>query len=198
VARYRGPKFKLSRREGVNVTGTTSPNLEKVLNVPPGGRQRKRNKSDYGVRLRAKQQVKNQYGIAEGSLRRAYLQAQSMSGNTGLNLLQLLERRLDNVAYRLGFARTRPMARQIVGHGHVLVNGKRVNVPSYLVRPGDTVQLTEAAAQNPVVEEELRTRPQTASWLQRDGASGLVSGTPQRSDSDADIREDLIVEFYAR
>lgn len=198
MARYRGPKFKLSRREGVNVTGTTSPNLEKVLNVPPGGRQRKRNKSDYGVRLRAKQRVKSQYGIAEGGLRRAFLQAQSMPGNTGLNLLQLLERRLDNVVYRMGFARTRPMARQIVGHGHVLVNGKPVNVPSYLVRPGDTVQLTEAAAQNPVVEEELRNRPQTASWLQRDGASGRVSGTPQRSDTDADIREDLIVEFYAR
>ena len=199
MARYRGPKFKLSRREGVNVTGTTSPNLEKVLNIPPGGRRRRpRKSSDYGVRLRAKQRVKKQYGMSETALRRFFGKAQRMPGPTGLNLLQLLERRLDNIVYRLGFARTRPMSRQIVGHGHVLVNGKPVNIPSYLVEAGDSVELTNAARDIPVVKEEMASRPLTASWLVRDGASARVTGIPQRSDIDADIREDLIVESYAR
>jgi small subunit ribosomal protein S4 len=198
MARYRGPKFKLSRAEGVNVTGTTSPRLEQVLNILPGGRRRTRKQSDYGLRLRAKQRVKKQYGISESGLRRAFDKAQRMPGPTGLNLLQLLERRLDNVVYRLGFARTHPMARQIVSHGHVLVNGKRVNVPSYLVKPADLVQLTEAAKGIPVVKEEISLRPPTASWLERDGPSGRVRGMPQRNDIDADIREDLIVESYAR
>jgi len=198
MAGYRGPKFKLSRREGVNVTGTTSPKLEQVVNTPPGGRRRPRKRSDYGVRLRAKQRVKKQYGTSEATLRRLFAQAQRMPGPTGTNLLQLLERRLDNVVYRLGFARTRPMSRQIVGHGHVLVNGKRVNLPSYLVKPGDTIQLSETAQEIPVVREEMGTRPQTGSWLERDGAVGQVKTMPLRSDSDADIREGLIVESYAR
>src|SRR5581483_397235 len=170
----------------------------KVLNIPPGGRERPRKTSDYGVRLRAKQRVKKQYGMSETALRRFFGKAQRMPGPTGLNLLQLLERRLDNVVYRLGFARTRPMSRQIVGHGHVLVNGKRVNLPSYLVKPGDTIQLSETAQEIPVVREEMGTRPQTGSWLERDGAVGQVKTMPLRSDSDADIREGLIVESYAR
>jgi small subunit ribosomal protein S4 len=180
------------------VTGTTSPKLEHVLNIPPGGRKRTRRQSDYGIRLRAKQRVKKQYGIAEGSLRRYFRQAQNLPGPTGTNLLQLLERRLDNVVYQLGFARTRPMARQIVGHGHLLVNGKRVNVPSYLVKPGDLVQLTDVASEIPLIREELDTRSVTASWLERDGSSARIQGMPQRSDSDADIREDLVVESYSR
>jgi len=196
---YRGPKFKRSRREGVNVTGTTSPRLEEVINLPPGGKPRSRRKqSDYGVRLRAKQRVKSQYGLAEGAMRRVYLEASRKEGPTGQNMLELLERRLDNVVYRLGFARTRPMARQIVSHGHVRVNGRRVNVPSYLVKPTDTVELTDEARENPVIKEELESRPQTARWLRREGASGKVLGMPAREDIDADIREDLIVEFYAR
>ena len=121
-----------------------------------------------------------------------------MQGPTGVNLLQLLERRLDNVVYKLGFARTRPMSRQLVSHGHVLVNGRRVNVPSYLVKPGDVIQLTDTAREIPVVKEEMESRPLTASWLERDGASARAKAMPQRSDSDADIREDLIVESYAR
>jgi small subunit ribosomal protein S4 len=169
-----------------------------VLNIPPGGRRRTRKASDYGVRLRAKQRVKKQYGMSEAALRRFFAEAQRLPGPTALNLLQLLERRLDNVVYRLGFARTRPMSRQIVGHGHVLVNGKLVNIPSYLVKSGDSVQLTEAARDIPVVKEEMDTRSVTASWLERDGPSARVKGVPPRSDIDADIREDLIVESYAR
>ena len=198
MARYRGPKFKLSRREGVNVTGTTSPRLEQVLSVPPGGRLRRRKQSDYGVRLRAKQRVQRQYGVLEKPFRRTFAEAQRMQGPTGPNLLQLLERRLDNVVYRLGYARTRPMARQLVSHGHVGVNGERVNIPSYTVKPGDVIELTSAAREFPLIQEEMSARPVAVSWLERNGTSGRVKSMPQRSDSDADIREDLIVEFYAR
>lgn len=199
MARYTGPKFKISRREGVNLTGTASPRLEQVIGIPPGGRtSRPRQRTAYGVRLRAKQRLRNQYGMAERAMRRFLGRAQKMSGPTGLNLLCLLERRLDNVVYRAGFARTRPMARQLVSHGHFRVNGRRVNVASHLVKPGDVVELRAAAAEIPLVKEEMLTRGVTASWLERDGARVRITGTPQREDIDPDIREDLIVEFYAR
>lgn len=199
MGRYTGPKFKLSRRAGVNITGTTSPRLERVIGKPPGrpGPARRR-ASDYAVHLRAKQRVKHQYGMRERQFRKFFKTAQRMPGATGLNLLQLLERRLDNVVYRLGFARTRPMARQLVRHGHVQVNGKRVSVPAYLVKPNDVVELRPKAMEIPVVQEELLTRGVTMSWLHREDRRGTVVGTPRREDIEPDIREDLVVEFYSR
>jgi small subunit ribosomal protein S4 len=200
VARYRGPKHKLSRREGVNITGTTSPSLAAKLNVTPGrSGRRQRHASEYEVRLRAKQRVKHQYGMLEKQFRRFFEEASRRPGPTGVNLLQLLERRLDNAVYRLGFARTRPMARQLVNHGHVHVNHKKIDVPSYLLKVGDQITLTPAALRMPVVQEELKISPKVMpSWLERDQHVGRVIGYPRREDSDADIREDLIVEFYAR
>ena len=200
MARYRGPKHKLSRREGVNITGTTSPSLADKLSVPPARiRRRRRSASEYEIRLRAKQRVKLQYGLLEKQFRRFFKVASRMPGPTGTNLLQLLERRLDNVVYRVGFARTRPMGRQLVSHGHVRVNGKKVDIPSFLVKPGDVITLAPAALQMPVAQEEMRTgRRVMPSWLSRDDGGGRVIGFPRREDSDADIREDLIVEFYAR
>jgi small subunit ribosomal protein S4 len=200
VARYRGPKHKLSRREGVNLTGTTAPSLAAKLSYPPRVRgRRRRNRSDYEVRLRAKQRVKRQYGTLEKQFRRFFEEASHMPGPTGVNLLQLLERRLDNAVYRLGFARTRPMARQLVSHGHVRVNDKRVDIPSYILKPGEVITLAPTAVRMPVVQEELKTRRRPLpSWLERDGDAGRVTGLPRREDSDADIREDLIVEYYAR
>jgi|SRR5581483_7785070 len=198
MARYTGPKFKLSRREGVNITGTASPRLEKVINIPPGGAKKRRRPSEYGLRLRAKQRVRNQYGLQERGFRRLFEDAQRMQGPTGLNLLRLLERRLDNVVYRLGFARTRPLARQLVSHGHVKVNGRRVTSSSYLVNSRDVVELRESATEIPAVQEEMQTRGVTASWLERDGTTGRITGVPQRRDVEPDIREDLVVEFYAR
>lgn len=198
MARYTGPKFKRSRREGVNLTGTTSPRLEKMLSTPPGPHKRTKRPTEYGIRLRAKQRVKRQYGMQERDFRRFFEDALRLSGPTGLNLLQLLERRLDNVIYRLGFARTRPMSRQMVNHGLVLVNERRVNIPSYRVKPGDVVRLTEAAANIPVVQEEMSTRGVVASWLEREGPAGRITSVPRREDIEPDIREDLIVEFYAR
>lgn len=198
MARYTGPKFKLSRREGVNVTGTTSPRLEKVINLPPGPKRRRARPTEYGLRLRAKQRLKSQYGMLERDFRRFFNMAQRKPGPTGLNLLGLLERRLDNVVYRLGFARTRPMARQLVSHHHVLVNGKPVNIRSYLVDPNDVIELRPSAAKIPIVEQEMMIRPVTASWLERDGSTGRVTGMPRREDIEPDIREDLVVEYYAR
>lgn len=200
MARYRGPKHKLSRREGVNITGTTSPSLADKLNIPPVRmRRRRRNASEYEVRLRAKQRVKLQYGLLEKQFRRFFKEASRMPGPTGVNLLQLLERRLDNAVYRIGFARTRPMARQLVSHGHVLVNDKKVDIPSALVSPGDVITLDPVALRMPVVQEEMKaSRRVRPSWLERSDGGGRVIGYPRREDSDADIREDLIVEFYAR
>lgn len=198
MSRYTGPKFKISRREGVNLTGTTSKRLEEVLQIPPGGRVRPRQRTAFGVRLRAKQRLRGQFSLTERAMRRFVRRAQRMPGPTGLNLLRLLERRLDNVVYRGGFARTRPMARQLVSHGHVLVNGRRVNIASCLVNPGDVVELRHSALEIPAVKEEMLTRGVTASWLERDGSRVRIVSVPGRDDSDGDIREDLIVEYYAR
>ncbi len=200
MARYRGPKHKLSRREGVNITGTTSPSLADKLSIQPSRHgRRRRHASDYEIRLRAKQRVKLQYGLLEKQFRRFFKEASRMSGPTGANLLQLLERRLDNAIYRFGFARTRPMARQLVSHGHVRVNDKKVDIPSFLVKPGDVITLAPDALRMPVVQEEMRTgRRVMPSWLERGDGGGRVIGYPRREDSDADIREDMIVEFYAR
>jgi small subunit ribosomal protein S4 len=190
----------VSRREGVNLTGTTSPSLQAKLSVPPRARGRgRRSRSEYEIRLRAKQRVKRQYGMLEKQFRRFFEKASRMPGPTGVNLLQLLERRLDNAVYRLGFARTRPMARQLVSHGHVRVNDKRVDIPSYILKPDEVITLAPTALRMPVVQEGLRASgARLPSWLERKGEAGRVTGPPRREDSDADIREDLIVEFYAR
>ena len=136
MAKYRGPKHKLSLREGVNLTGTTSPGLQRKLEEARGAFRRGKGQdtSEYEVRLRAKQRVKLQYGLLERQFRRFFEEARRMPGQPGLNLLQLLERRLDNVIYRLRFVRTRPMARQLVNHGHLLVNGKKVVITFVLVK----------------------------------------------------------------
>jgi small subunit ribosomal protein S4 len=200
VARYRGPKHKISRREGVDVFGTGGASLRRRLDVPPGGRRevRRRRTSDYALQLRAKQRVKRGYGMLEGQFRRFFDRARRMPGPTGTNLLQLLERRLDNTVYRLGFARSRAMARQLVSHRHVLVNGKKVNVPSYLVKAGDEVALDQRSANMLTVQEEVEARRQLPSWLTRDGVVGRVLGQPRRDDIEPDLQEGLIVEFYAR
>jgi small subunit ribosomal protein S4 len=200
VARYLGPKHKLSRRAGVDLFGTGDKSLQRRLDVPPGGRSNRppRRASDYANQLRAKQRVRHGYGLMEKQFRRVFLAARRMPGVTGENLLQLLERRLDNTVYRLGFARTRPMARQLVTHRHVLVNGRRINVPSYLVQPGDEVSLDERARKIPTVQEEMEARAHLPSWLARDGVVGRVTGAPRREDIEPDNQESLVVEFYAR
>jgi len=201
VARYTGPKNKLSRREGIDLFGTGSRSLQRRMNVPPGGMSRRRRKpSDYAMQLREKQKVKRMYGLMEKQFRRYFEKASRGTGMAGLKLLQTLETRLDNVVYRLGFARTRPMSRQMVNHGHVLVDGHKVDIPSYNVSPGQTIQLTEAMAKTPVVEELLEDKSiYVPEWVMRTGhGTGRISRLPERSEIDQHISEELIVEFYSR
>jgi small subunit ribosomal protein S4 len=189
AAMAREPKHKVSRRFGFDVYGTGGRQLERRLASKPAGRPagRPRRRSEYGLQLTEKQN------------RRYFGDAERMPGNTGDNLLSLLERRLDNVVYRIGAARSRPMARQLVSHGHVLVNGQRVTIPSYRLGEGDVITLTSGAAKLPGVVEELGAGRPLPEWLAREGQSGgRVSRLPQRSDVELPIDERLIISFYAR
>lgn len=193
------PKHKVSRRFGIDIYGTGGESLRRRLATPPGGApQRRPRRTDYGIQLKEKQKVKAIYGVSESQFRRYYAQAFRQPGDTGVNLLRLLERRLDNVIYRMGIARSRPMARQLVGHGHVKINGRKVNIPSYQVRPGEEIAMTPAAAQIPTVVEELEANRRVPEWLDRAGTSAKVLRMPDREDVDMPINEDLILAFYAR
>lgn len=202
MARYTGPKHKLSRRAGMDLFGTGGPSLERRLSVPPGqhgtaGRRKKL--SEYGIQLREKQRAKQMFGILERQFRRYFEEAARMKGATGENLLRLLECRLDNVVYRLGFARTRPMARQLVTHGHVFVNDRKVDIPSYQVKPGDTIRLSETAAKIPAVEELLKEGAVAVpGWLERDGTLGRVLRLPKAEEMEQRLNMSLIVEFFSR
>lgn len=166
------------------------------------GQNRRRKSSDYGEQLREKQKVKRMYGIAERQFRGYYYRAVRMKGVTGENLLQLLERRLDNVIYRMGFASDHAEARQLVRHGHFLVNGKRVDIPSYLVRAGDNVVLRERSKKIARLAENLNAveRRGVPQWLEqdKDNFRGRIKALPAREDLKTEIREQLIVELYSK
>lgn len=209
MARYIGPTCKLARREGADLS-LKSParalDSKCKLDQKPGqhGAAAKRGKlSDYAVQLREKQKVKRIYGVLERQFRNYYKKASNKKGNTGENLLQLLETRLDNVVYRMGFAVTRPSARQLVSHNAVTVNGKAVNLPSYQVKPGDAVALTERGQRQLRVQEALtlsQDQDLTPHWVEVDAKkfSGLFKAVPDRSDLPSDINEALIVELYSK
>ena len=204
MARYTGPRFKLCRREGVNLFGNPKFNMER-RDYAPGdhGLAAKRKKlSDYGLQLREKQKVKRIYGVLEKQFRRYYEKAARAKGITGSVLLQLLERRLDNVIFRLGFASTRPAARQMVSHGKVYVNDKRVNVPSFLVDVDDEISLKIKDSSMGYIKEYLeatKERP-VPEWLNSDTKhlKGKVVKMPERDDVMFDINEQLIVELYSK
>jgi len=173
-------------------------------NVPPGqhGRSRKAKMVGYGVQLREKQKVKRTYGVLENQFRRYFEAADRQKGITGELLLQMLERRLDNVVYRLGFATSRPQARQLVRHGHFTVNGKKVDIPSYPVRAGDTISVRDKSGQNPTIQhavEEVKGRG-IPEWLliETAGLSGKVSQLPTRVQINLPVQEQLIVELYSK
>ncbi len=173
-------------------------------NVPPGqhGRSRKAKMVGYGVQLREKQKVKRTYGVLENQFRRYFEAADRQKGVTGELLLQMLERRLDNVVYRLGFATSRPQARQLVRHGHFTVNGKKVDIPSYAVRAGDTIAVRTTSAENPTIAhamEEVKGRG-IPEWLLMDGGalSGRISQLPTRAQINLPVQEQLIVELYSK
>jgi len=199
MGRDRESKHKRSRREGRDLFGTGGESLARRLDRPPGMHtERPRRQSDYAKQLREKQMVKRMYGLRERQFRRMYRMAERSRGQTGQTLLSLLERRLDNVVYRLGFARTRPQARQFVSHGHVLVDGRRVNIPSYLVQPGQMVSLDTSIRTVPDVEDLAEYHPEVPGWLERMDGAGQVLRVPDRQEIDPDIEEQLIVEFYSR
>jgi small subunit ribosomal protein S4 len=209
MARYIGPVCRLCRREGMKLflkgerCYTDKCAIEK-RNVPPGqhGRSRKQKMVGYGVQLREKQKVKRTYGVLENQFRRYFEAADRQKGITGELLLQMLERRLDNVVYRLGFATSRPQARQLVRHGHFTVNGRKVDIPSYPVRPGDTVAVRGTSAQNPTIQhamEEVKGRG-IPEWLLLDAGAlaGKVSQLPTREQINLPVQEQLIVELYSK
>ena len=202
MAKYIGPKHRLARREGFNVLEKASSSLERRLNVPPGQhgpRGSRRRLSEFGQQMREKQKVKRIYGILERQFQRYIREAQKKKGETGAVLLSLLERRLDNVVYRLRFAKTRSFARQLVGHGHVFINNRRVTIPSYQVREDEIVTLSPKAANIPIVKEALKDKDiSLPNWLSRQGPVGKIAGLPTREDIGASISEQLIVEYYSR
>ncbi len=204
MSRYTGPRARVSRRLGTNIFGTRGESiaLEKRP-YPPGvhGRSRRRgNQSEYLVQLQEKQKARFTYGLSERQFRRVYQEASRREGVTGENMLRFLELRLDNVIYRAGWASTRPQARQFVSHGHVLVNGKRVNVPSYRVRKGDVISVKEKTQSNPIVQWNKDVLDRTPPpWLDRDGDFSIkVYSEPLREQIDVPLREQLIVELYSK
>ncbi len=199
MARYIGPKDRLSRRENFDLFGKGAKLTR--LTVPPGvhGPKGSRRPSQYGSQLREKQKVKRLYGVLEKQFKKYVARAFRSKGNTGEQLLSLLERRLDNTVYRLGFAPTRPAARQLVGHKHVLVNGKKVNIPSYEVNQGDTISLDEKAIEIPAIKTLLTNKEyKTPEWLQRKAAAGKVAALPTGDDVTEPISVRDIIEFYSR
>ena len=209
MARYIGPVCRLCRREGMKLflkgerCYTDKCAIEK-RNVPPGqhGRARRAKMVGYGIQLREKQKVKRTYGVLENQFRRYFEEADRRKGITGELLLQQLERRLDNVIYRLGFATSRPQARQLVRHGHFTLNGKKVDIPSYQVRPGDIVGIRQGSRENATIAhamEEVKGRG-IPGWLSFDATSitGRVVSMPTREQINLPVQEQLIVELYSK
>ncbi len=208
MARYTGPVCKLCRREGEKLflkgARCTSDKCSYDRRPYPAGQhgQRRSKATEYGIRLRQKQKVRRIYGIVERQFAGYFNKAERIDGVTGENLLVLLERRLDNVVFRMGFARTRSEARQLVLHRHFTVNGKRVNVPSFLIGKGDVVALTERSKKKPVFEQTKADadRREQPDWIEvdRDAGQGTVKELPSREAITLPIQEQLIVEFYSR
>jgi small subunit ribosomal protein S4 len=200
VARYTGPQVKLSRREGVALADKDQKYLDRRP-YPPGehGRGRIR-QSEYLIQLREKQKTRRFYGVLEKQFRRYYEKASRQPGITGENLLRMLEMRLDNVVYRLGFAATRRQARQLVNHGHFRVNGGKVDIPSYQVRPDDIITVKQGSSAEPIIRSATELVASVAPWLQADydALNGKVLKAPERSEIDTPVSEQLIVEYYSK
>ena len=206
MARYLGPKCKLSRREGTDLflkSGVRPLESKCKLEVPPGGAlQRRPRLSDYGQQLREKQKLRRMYGVLERQFRNYYKKAARLKGSTGENLLQLLEGRLDNVVYRMGFASTRAEARQLVSHKGIEVNGKLVNIPSLQVDAGDAVGVREKAKKQLRIQSalEIATQIGLPEWVDVDAKkmAGTLKSLPDREDILPDINENLVVELYSK
>jgi len=206
MARYRGPYLRLSRREGTDLylkSGIRAIESKCNMDTAPGVHGARRGRlSDYGLQLREKQKVRRIYGVLEKQFRNYYKKAAAMKGNTGENLLSLLEKRLDNVVYRMGFGSTRAEARQLVSHKALKVNGKVVNIASYQVQPGDEVEIRERKKGQLRIQASLKiaaTR-EACEWLEVDDKNlkGVFKAVPDRADLGTEINENLIVELYSK
>jgi len=206
MARYIGPKLKLSRREGTDLflkSGVRAIDSKCNIETAPGQHGARRGRlSDYGLQLREKQKVRRIYGVLEKQFRNYYKEAARLKGNTGENLLTLLETRLDNVVYRMGYASTRAEARQLVSHKGITVNGKVVNIPSFVVRSEDAVSVREKAKKQARIQAalEIAEQREKPTWVEVDAEKkdGVFKRMPERTDLSADINEQLIVELYSK
>ena len=208
MARYTGPVEKLERRLGVSLAlkgerrlaGKSA--LEKRPYAPGQHGQRRAKISEYGLQLREKQKAKFMYGVSEKQFRRLFQEAARREGNTGALLVQLLEQRLDNVVYRMGFATTRRFARQLVTHGHILVNGKRVDIPSYRVEPGSKIEVAEKSKNNPQIVRAINLTAQTGivAWVdvEKEKKFGIFTRNPEREEVIIPVEERFIVELYSK
>ncbi|MGG3091103.1 30S ribosomal protein S4 [Bacillus safensis] len=200
MARYTGPSWKISRRLGISLSGTDK-ELEKRPYAPgPHGPGQRKKLSEYGLQLQEKQKLRHMYGVNERQFRTLYDKAAKLPGKQGENFMILLETRLDNLVYRLGLARTRRQARQLVNHGHILVDGSRVDIPSFSVKPGQTIALREKSQNLAVVKESVEVNNFVPEYLSFDAEKleGTFTRLPERSELAPEISEQLIVEFYSR
>ncbi|KEP26718.1 MULTISPECIES: 30S ribosomal protein S4 [Bacillus] len=200
MARYTGPSWKISRRLGISLSGTGK-ELEKRPYAPgPHGPGQRKKLSEYGLQLQEKQKLRHMYGVNERQFRTLFDRAAKIPGKQGENFMILLETRLDNLVYRLGLARTRRQARQLVNHGHILVDGSRVDIPSFSVKPGQTIALREKSQNLTVVKESVEVNNFVPEYLSFDAEKleGTFTRLPERSELAPEISEQLIVEFYSR
>ena len=204
MARYTKSKHKLARREGINlidkVSGNQAAALQRRLTIKPGvhGAKRARKLSEFGQQLREKQRAKSMYGVLEKQFSNLVKDVQKMKGDTSEAIVATLERRLDNIVYRLGFAKSRFMARQFVSHGHVLVNGKKLTIPSYTVREGDVVELGAKIQKNPDVVKLFAEDKVILPFLERKATAGKLTRLPKKEDVEVPFDVQMIIEYYSR
>ena len=200
MARYTGPVYKKSRRLGFSILENGKELAKRPYAPGAHGNDKKRKSSEYGVQLAEKQKIRLMYGLNEKQFHKLFDKAQKMQGTAGHNLLNLLETRLDNMVYRLGLAKTRRAARQVVNHGHITVNGKKVDIPSYQVKVGDVVAVKENSLEHPAIKEAAETCMTRPAYVEFDKnkLSGKLLRLPDRSELNQEVNETLIVEFYNR
>lgn len=200
MARYTGPKHRLARKEGVNLLDKSSQSLMRRLNTPPGvhGKKRKRRLSEYGLQLREKQKAKTTYGLLEKQFKRVVQTVRKQKGDTKELIISMLETRLDNLVYRLGFAKTRYMARQFVSHGHILVNGVKLTIPSYQAKTNDVISLSAKTQTNPRVLELFKEEVAVLPYLEKKGMLGKLKRMPKKEDLQVPFDLQLIIEYYSR
>ena len=200
MSRYTGPAYKKSRRLGFSTLESGKELAKRPYAPGQHGTDRKKKSSEYGIQLQEKQKMRFMYGLSEKQFKRTFEKAEKMSGIAGENFFKLLESRLDNVVYRMGLANTRRGARQLVNHGHVLVNGKKVDIPSFNVKPGSVISLREKSIEHPAVKAALENKVARPAYVDFDEKkmSGTYVRYPERNELTSEINESLIIEFYNR